>query len=160
MVADQIELHEALGGDSDAVLIAHDWGTVGAWGAAAKGPERWRRAVILNIPPFAIFGENIVKYDQIKRWFYFWYFQMQRACEDVIRGMTSRSSTTFGRTGPPATTLPRIWSWSKSAFASRSISRCGVPSRSISGSWNSWEHNQVELATGTEAPSFQRWGEG
>lgn len=42
MVNDQIALHEALGGDGDAVLIAHDWGAVGAWGAAAKAPERWR----------------------------------------------------------------------------------------------------------------------
>ncbi|MGH8918623.1 MAG: alpha/beta fold hydrolase, partial [Actinomycetes bacterium] len=84
MVNDQNALHEALGGDGDAVLIAHDWGAVGAWGAAAKGPDRWRRCIIINIPPFAIFGENIVHYDQIKRSFYFWYFQMQRVCEDVI----------------------------------------------------------------------------
>ena len=39
---------------------------------------------MLNIPPFAIFGENIVKYDQIKRSFYFWYFQMERVSMDVI----------------------------------------------------------------------------
>jgi pimeloyl-ACP methyl ester carboxylesterase len=84
MVNDQIALHEALDGDENAVLIAHDWGAVGAWGAAGKEPDRWRRCVIMNIPPFEIFGENIVKYDQIKRSFYFWYFQMQRACEDVI----------------------------------------------------------------------------
>jgi hypothetical protein len=57
MVANQIELREALGGDDQAIL---------------------------NIPPFAIFGENIVTYDQIKRSFYFWYFQMQRVCEHVI----------------------------------------------------------------------------
>ncbi len=30
MVADAVALHEALGGD--AVLIAHDWGAVAAWG--------------------------------------------------------------------------------------------------------------------------------
>jgi len=84
MVADQIALHEALGGDEHAILIAHDWGAVGAWGAAGKEPARWRRCIILNIPPFPIFGVNIVKYDQIKRSFYFWYFQMQRVCEDVI----------------------------------------------------------------------------
>jgi pimeloyl-ACP methyl ester carboxylesterase len=84
MVADQIALHEALGGDRDAILIAHDWGAVGAWGAAGKEPDRWRHCVILNIPPFAIFGENILKYAQIKRSFYFWYFQMQRVCERVI----------------------------------------------------------------------------
>src|SRR5947209_12473397 len=56
----------------------------GAWGAAGKEPDRWRHCVILNIPPFAIFGENILKYAQIKRSFYFWYFQMQRVCERVI----------------------------------------------------------------------------
>jgi pimeloyl-ACP methyl ester carboxylesterase len=85
MVADQMALHEALNGDDNAVLIAHDWGAVGAWGAAGKEPERWRRVVVLDIPPFAIFGENIIKYDQIKRSFYFWYFQNQRVAEDVIR---------------------------------------------------------------------------
>jgi pimeloyl-ACP methyl ester carboxylesterase len=61
IVADQIALHEALGGGDDAVLIAHDWGAVGAWGAAGKEPYRWRRCVILNIPPLKIFSENIVK---------------------------------------------------------------------------------------------------
>jgi pimeloyl-ACP methyl ester carboxylesterase len=52
MVAGQIALHEALGGDGEAILIAHDWGAVGAWGAAGKEPGRWRRCIILNIPPF------------------------------------------------------------------------------------------------------------
>ena len=48
--------------------------------------RRWRRCVqpSSNIPPFAIFGENIVTYDQIKRSFYFWYFQNQRVAEDVV----------------------------------------------------------------------------
>src|SRR5205085_12528686 len=32
MVADTLALHEALGGDGNAVLIAHDWGAVAAWG--------------------------------------------------------------------------------------------------------------------------------
>ena len=84
MVTDQNSLHEALGGDSEAVLIAHDWGACGAWGAAAKAPPRWRRLVVMNIPPFAIFGENIPTYDQIKRSFYFWYFQMQHVAADVV----------------------------------------------------------------------------
>jgi hypothetical protein len=39
MVADQIALHEALDGDSDAILIAHDWGTVGAWGAVGRNQD-------------------------------------------------------------------------------------------------------------------------
>jgi pimeloyl-ACP methyl ester carboxylesterase len=84
MVADVNALNEALGGGPDSVLIAHDWGAVAAWGAAGQQPERWGRCVILNIPPFEIFGENIPTYDQIKRSFYFWYFQMQRVIETTI----------------------------------------------------------------------------
>jgi pimeloyl-ACP methyl ester carboxylesterase len=84
MVADALALNAALGGGSDSVLIAHDWGAVAAWGAAGRAPERWGRCVILNIPPFEIFGENIVTYDQIKRSFYFWYFQLQHVIEPSI----------------------------------------------------------------------------
>lgn len=85
MVADQIALAEALGGGGDALLVAHDWGAVGAWGALSRAPHLWGRAVILNIPPFEIFGENLSTYPQIKKSFYFWYFQMQRVIEDRIR---------------------------------------------------------------------------
>jgi pimeloyl-ACP methyl ester carboxylesterase len=38
MVADVLALHEALGGDQDAILIAHDWGAVAAWDAAGRRP--------------------------------------------------------------------------------------------------------------------------
>ncbi|MGA8210373.1 MAG: alpha/beta hydrolase [Nocardioidaceae bacterium] len=85
MVADQIALARALGGGSDALLVAHDWGAVGAWGALGRAPHLWGRAVIMNIPPFEIFGENLSTYPQIKKSFYFWYFQMQRVIEDRIR---------------------------------------------------------------------------
>lgn len=84
MAADALALHEALGGDGDAVLIAHDWGAVAAWGALGHEPERWRRGVVMNIPPFRVFGENLFSYAQIKRSFYFWFFQMQAVAEDVI----------------------------------------------------------------------------
>jgi pimeloyl-ACP methyl ester carboxylesterase len=84
MVADAIALHEALGGDESAVLIAHDWGACAAYGAASHAPERWRRCAILNIPPFQIFGDNLFSYEQIKRSFYFWFFQMQEVSEGII----------------------------------------------------------------------------
>ena len=123
MVADQIALHEALDGDSDAILIAHDWGTVGAWGAAGKEPGRWRRLVILNIPPLAIFGENIVTYDQIKRSFYFWYFQMQQVAEDVIRADDFAFIDRIWGDWSPATTRPRTCPRSRIASAGPSTSR-------------------------------------
>ncbi|MDQ3303196.1 MAG: alpha/beta fold hydrolase [Actinomycetota bacterium] len=65
MVTDAVALHEALGGDGDAVLIAHDWGAVAAWGAVGLEPARWRRCAILNIPPFQVFGANLFSYDQL-----------------------------------------------------------------------------------------------
>ena len=84
MAADANALHEALGGDGNAVLIAHDWGAVAAYGAAGGEPERWSRCAILNIPPFAVFGENLFSYAQIKRSFYFWFFQMQQVIEERV----------------------------------------------------------------------------
>ena len=44
MVADVLALHEALGGGPDAVLVAHDWGAVAAWGAAGSSPSAWAGA--------------------------------------------------------------------------------------------------------------------
>jgi pimeloyl-ACP methyl ester carboxylesterase len=85
LVADQVALTQALGAGPDALLVAHDWGAVGAWGALGRAPDLWGRAVILNIPPFEILGENLRTYEQIKRSFYFWYFQMQHVIEDRIR---------------------------------------------------------------------------
>ena len=85
MVADHMALGEALGGGPDALLVAHDWGAVGAWGALNRAPQLWGRAVIMNIPPFEVFGENLATFSQIKKSFYFWYFQMQRVIEDRIR---------------------------------------------------------------------------
>jgi len=72
-------LHEALGGDASAVLIAHDWGAAAAYGALEAQPERWRRAVIGNVPHLGVFGQIAFGYEQLKRSFYFWFFQMPPA---------------------------------------------------------------------------------
>jgi pimeloyl-ACP methyl ester carboxylesterase len=76
---DAIALHEALGGDERAVIVGHDWGAAATYGAAARAPGRWRRVVIANIPPFAVYGRIAFRYDQIRRSFYFWFFQMAPA---------------------------------------------------------------------------------
>src|SRR5215204_4060018 len=74
LATDATALHATLGGGNDAVLIAHDWGAVTAFGALAAEPQRWRRAVIGNVPPFAVFGQLAFTYAQLKRSFYFWFF--------------------------------------------------------------------------------------
>lgn len=76
LATDANSLHAALGGGNDAVLIAHDWGAVTAFGALSAEPQRWRLAVIGNVPPFAVFGQLAFSYAQLKRSFYFWFFQM------------------------------------------------------------------------------------
>lgn len=76
LAADVNALHAALGGDEEAVLIAHDWGAVAAWGGLAACPKNWSRAVVCNVPPLAVFGDIAFSYEQIKRSFYFWFFQM------------------------------------------------------------------------------------
>jgi pimeloyl-ACP methyl ester carboxylesterase len=68
-------LHEALDGDSDAVLIGHDWGALVAYPAGAHAPERWRRLVTLAVPPPASLGLAFIDYGQLKRSFYVFVFQ-------------------------------------------------------------------------------------
>jgi pimeloyl-ACP methyl ester carboxylesterase len=70
LVADAVALHEALGGDSAAVLIGHDWGAEAAYGAAALAPERWHRLVTIAVPPAALDEQIYSDYDQLKRMFY------------------------------------------------------------------------------------------
>jgi pimeloyl-ACP methyl ester carboxylesterase len=77
LAADVAALHEALSGGADAMLIAHDWGSIAAYGGAALEPKRWNRCVIMNVPPLGVFEQLVFRYDQIKRSFYFWFFQMQ-----------------------------------------------------------------------------------
>ena len=48
---DACALHEALGGDGDAVIIGHDWGAMATYIAANHEPDRWRRVVTMAVPP-------------------------------------------------------------------------------------------------------------
>ena len=47
---DAIELHSALGGDGDAVIVGHDWGASAAYSAAALAPDSVRLLVTIAIP--------------------------------------------------------------------------------------------------------------
>lgn len=85
LATDPNALHAALGGDGDAVLIAHDWGAAAAYGALSAAPLRWRRAIIGNVPPMPVFAQIAFDYAQLKRSFYFWFFQMGPA-EAVVAG--------------------------------------------------------------------------
>jgi pimeloyl-ACP methyl ester carboxylesterase len=83
LVADAVGLHDALGGDGQAVLIGHDWGAETAYGAAAFAPDRWRRVVTLAVPPLALDTRIFADYDQLKRFFYVFFLKTPIA-ESVV----------------------------------------------------------------------------
>ncbi|NDC27692.1 MAG: alpha/beta hydrolase, partial [Actinobacteria bacterium] len=68
--------HEALGGDSRAVIIGHDWGAPATYGAAILEPSRWSRVVGMSVPPWNTFGNAfLTNQDQIQRSWYMFFFQ-------------------------------------------------------------------------------------
>jgi len=91
LVADAVALHQALDGDGQAVLIGHDWGAEAANGAATLAPDRWRRVVTLGVPPLALDPVLYGDYQQLKRFFYLFWFRdsLAQAAEVVAAdGMT------------------------------------------------------------------------
>src|SRR5215813_26829 len=84
LAADAVALHEALGGDGNAVLIGHDWGAETAYPAAAHAPERWRRLVTLAVPPAGLDPVLFTNYDQLKRFFYIFLFRDPTRFADAI----------------------------------------------------------------------------
>jgi pimeloyl-ACP methyl ester carboxylesterase len=85
LVNDANALHEVLGGDSDAVIIGHDWGAMATYGAAAHEPERWRRVVTAAVPPLNALATVMLSFDQLRRSWYMFFFQSPLA--DVAVGL-------------------------------------------------------------------------
>jgi len=75
LALDACELHEALGGGEDAVIIGHDWGAFAAYGAAALQPGRWRRVVAAAVAPQASMADGFFSFDQLRRSWYVFFFQ-------------------------------------------------------------------------------------
>jgi pimeloyl-ACP methyl ester carboxylesterase len=76
LATDAHALHDALGGDSEAVIIGHDWGAVAAHGAAVLGPDRWSKVVTMAVPPgSALAMAFLTNLTQLKRSWYMFFFQ-------------------------------------------------------------------------------------
>lgn len=76
LVADANALHEELGGDENAVIVGHDWGATVSYAAASGHPQRWSKTVVMSVPPPPYFMQTLQHYDQLKRSFYMWLFQL------------------------------------------------------------------------------------
>ncbi len=75
LATDANALHEALGGDADAVLLGHDWGATAVYPAVNAEPERWSAMVAAAVPHPTAMAGLILDYDQLKRSFYMFVFQ-------------------------------------------------------------------------------------
>src|SRR3954447_21795005 len=73
----------------------------------AVGPIFMTPAV--KIPPLQIFGETPFSYEQIKRSFYFWFFQMQEGAKEVVSASNFALIDGIWRTGLPATMQRRTY---------------------------------------------------
>lgn len=107
---DACGLHDALGGDAEAVLVGHDWGAMAAYGAAAWQPERWRRVVAAAVPPAGAMAARFAAYDQLRRSWYVFFFQTPLA--DAVVGMDDLAF------------IDRLWAdWSPGYDAREDLSR-------------------------------------
>ena len=82
LVSDAIALHEALGGDGDAVIVGSDIGALATYGAIDLAPERWSRAVTMAAAPHGVLADAFLDYDMIRRIYYI--FMLQTDTADVI----------------------------------------------------------------------------
>ena len=82
---DANRIHEALGGDSSAVLIGHDWGAATSYPALATEPDRWRKAVTMAVPPLALMAQAFMTYEQLQNSWYMFFFQSPLA--DFVVGL-------------------------------------------------------------------------
>ena len=73
---DAIGLHRELDGDSRAVIIGHDWGSIITNLAAVHRPELWSKVVMSAVPPGNAVGVAfLTNLAQIKRSWYMFFFQ-------------------------------------------------------------------------------------
>jgi pimeloyl-ACP methyl ester carboxylesterase len=82
---DACALHDQLGGEGDAVIIGHDWGSMATYVAANHEPDRWRRVVTMAVPPSGAVASAFLQYQQLKKSWYMFFFQHGLA--DVVVGM-------------------------------------------------------------------------
>jgi pimeloyl-ACP methyl ester carboxylesterase len=85
LALDACGLHEALGGDADAVIVGHDWGAIATYVAINHEPDRWRRAVTMAVPPLGVMATAFLQYAQLKRSWYMFFFQ--HPLSDVAVGL-------------------------------------------------------------------------
>jgi len=86
LALDAVLLVEALSPPGrPAAVVGHDWGATAALGASILAPQRLSRVVSLALTHPAVFGGHLMSdWDQRKRSWYMWFFQMPALPEMAI----------------------------------------------------------------------------
>ncbi len=68
-------------------LVGHDWGGIAACLAAGEKPELFRKLVVASVPHPASFATKVLggDFDQLKRSWYMFFFQLEGISEAAIR---------------------------------------------------------------------------
>lgn len=86
---DAVSLAEAIGMSptSPGYAVGHDWGGIAVCVAASMRPELFAKIVVASVPHPTTFGARIASgdYDQLKRSWYMFFFQLEGIPEAVIR---------------------------------------------------------------------------
>jgi pimeloyl-ACP methyl ester carboxylesterase len=98
LVSDALELHAALGGAPDAVLVGHDWGAFAANAVAAYPDSPFRTVISMAVPPIAAISQasfgplRTVKMGlvQLRMSWYIMYFQLPGVPERTLDRVIAR----------------------------------------------------------------------
>jgi pimeloyl-ACP methyl ester carboxylesterase len=75
LARDVVELIDALGVDK-VHLVGHDWGGAIAWEVAQRYGDRLASLSVINCPPYQIMLKELRRPEQLKRSWYFFFFQL------------------------------------------------------------------------------------
>lgn len=89
LVGDVIGLIDHFGA-KQAAIVGHDWGASVAWAVAQKHPERVSRLAVMQVPPAAVWRENISLKQMLRSWYMF-FFQVPRLPEWLMSQQNLRA---------------------------------------------------------------------
>jgi pimeloyl-ACP methyl ester carboxylesterase len=141
LAADACALHEALGGDSEAVIIGHDWGAVATYGAASLEPQRWSAVVGAAVPPGGALAQAFLDYDQLQKSWYMFFFQHGLA--DIVVPMNDLAF------------IDRLWAdWSPGYDASEDLPRVKDAMRDPANIQAAIGYYRATLGDGPRSPAY------
>ena len=83
LVRDVVELIDALGVDK-VHLVGHDWGGAVAWEVGQHHDDRLHTLSVINCPPYQVLLRELLRFEQLKRSWYFFFFQLPRLPERML----------------------------------------------------------------------------